>query len=81
MLSSIKSRIALLGLAAAMAFNAHAQNITGAGSSFVYPVMSKWSADYRNSTKVRVNYQSIGRAAASPRSRPARLISARPTRP
>ena len=60
MLSSIKSRIALLGLAAAMAFNANAQNVTGAGSSFVYPVMTKWSADYRNATKAQVNYQSIG---------------------
>ena len=60
MLSSIKSRIALLGLAAAMAFNVQAQNVTGAGASFVYPVMSKWTADYRKATKVQVNYQSIG---------------------
>ena len=60
MLSSIKSRIALVGLAAAMAFNAHAQNVTGAGASFVYPIMSKWAADYRTATKVQVNYQSIG---------------------
>ena len=60
MLSSIKSRIALLGLAAAMAFNVQAQNVTGAGASFVYPVMSKWTADYRKATKVKVNYQSIG---------------------
>jgi len=59
-LSSIKSRIALVGLAAAMAFNAHAQNVTGAGASFVYPIMSKWAADYRTATKVQVNYQSIG---------------------
>jgi phosphate transport system substrate-binding protein len=58
--SSIKSRIALLGLAAAMAFNANAENVTGAGASFVYPIMSKWTADYRNATKVQVNYQSIG---------------------
>ncbi|MBC7656860.1 MAG: phosphate ABC transporter substrate-binding protein PstS [Frankiaceae bacterium] len=60
MLSSIKTRVALLGLAAAMAFNAQAQNVTGAGASFVYPVMSKWTADYRKATKVQVNYQSIG---------------------
>ena len=60
MSSSIKSRIALLGLAAAMAFNVQAQNVTGAGASFVYPVMSKWTADYRKATKVQVNYQSIG---------------------
>ena len=60
MLSSIKSRIALVGLAAAMAFNAHAENVTGAGASFVYPIMSKWTADYRTATKIQVNYQSIG---------------------
>ncbi len=60
MIGSIKSRLAVLGLAAAMAFNVQAQNVTGAGSSFVYPVMSKWSADYRTGSKVQVNYQSIG---------------------
>ena len=60
MLKSIHRQIALLGLAAAMAFNASAQNVTGAGSSFVYPVMTKWTADYRKATKVQVNYQSIG---------------------
>jgi hypothetical protein len=39
-----------------------------AGASFVYPIMSKWSADYAGASK-KVNYQSIGSAAASPRSR------------
>jgi len=58
--SSIKARIAILGLAAAMAFNAQAgTNVTGAGSSFVYPIMSKWSADYA-ATGNKINYQSIG---------------------
>ena len=56
----IQSRLAVAALAAAMAFSAQAQNVTGAGASFVYPVMSKWTADYRNLTKVQVNYQSIG---------------------
>ncbi|MBP7371058.1 MAG: extracellular solute-binding protein, partial [Arenimonas sp.] len=40
--------------------NAQAGTITGAGASFVYPVMSKWSADYNKATKNKVNYQSIG---------------------
>src|SRR6185437_4911257 len=39
---------------------AHATDITGAGSSFVYPVISKWSASYAEKTGNRVNYQSIG---------------------
>jgi phosphate transport system substrate-binding protein len=36
------------------------QQITGAGSTFVYPVLSKWSADYARQNNVQVNYQSIG---------------------
>ncbi|MBT0670179.1 phosphate ABC transporter substrate-binding protein PstS [Novosphingobium profundi] len=34
--------------------------ITGAGSTFVYPVLSAWSADYPQAKDVKVNYQSIG---------------------
>ena len=34
--------------------------ITGAGSTFVYPVLSAWSADYSKSNGAKVNYQSIG---------------------
>jgi phosphate transport system substrate-binding protein len=58
--TSFNARFAVAVLAAGLAFNASAQNVTGAGSSFVYPVMTKWSADYRAATKVQVNYQSIG---------------------
>jgi phosphate transport system substrate-binding protein len=36
------------------------QSITGAGSTFVYPVLSAWSADYAKQASVQVNYQSIG---------------------
>ena len=34
--------------------------ITGAGSTFVYPVLSAWAADYRKQSGTAVNYQSIG---------------------
>ena len=37
-----------------------AAEITGAGASFVYPLISKWSADYAKATGNKVNYQSIG---------------------
>jgi phosphate transport system substrate-binding protein len=37
-----------------------ATGITGAGSTFVYPVLSAWAADYSKQSKVDVNYQSIG---------------------
>ena len=34
--------------------------ITGAGSTFAYPLYSRWSADFAKKTGTRVNYQSIG---------------------
>lgn len=37
-----------------------AVQITGAGSTFVYPVLSAWSADYAKQTGQAINYQSIG---------------------
>jgi phosphate transport system substrate-binding protein len=49
----------LAGLALA-APGLHAQNINGAGATFVFPAMSKWSSDYAAAGKGRVNYQSIG---------------------
>ena len=59
---SRKLSICLVALVAAASASlaASATNITGAGSSFVYPVMSKWSATYAEKTGHRVNYQSIG---------------------
>jgi phosphate transport system substrate-binding protein len=36
------------------------QRITGAGSTFVYPVLSAWAADYQKQSGVSVNDQSIG---------------------
>jgi len=52
----------LLGAAAglAIATSALAADITGAGSSFVFPVVSKWAAVYKGSSGVGLNYQSIG---------------------
>ena len=39
---------------------ANAADITGAGSTFVYPILAKWSADYNVKSGNKVNYQSIG---------------------
>ncbi len=47
---------ATLGLAG----SAYATTITGAGSTFVYPVLSRWASDYRKATGDEINYQSIG---------------------
>jgi phosphate transport system substrate-binding protein len=49
-----------LVLAGGFASAASAADVTGAGASFVYPIMSKWSSDYANATQKKVNYQSIG---------------------
>jgi phosphate transport system substrate-binding protein len=49
------------GIAAcALAGTGLAADITGAGSTFVYPVLSKWSTTYNGKTGNQINYQSIG---------------------
>lgn len=61
MKAGIARRIVLaLGMSAALTGMAQAADITGAGSTFVYPILSKWSADYSRSGGSRINYQSIG---------------------
>jgi len=62
-----RSRILLASLALAATLGvsiqgqpAQAEEITGAGSTFVYPILSKWSADYNSKTGDKLNYQSIG---------------------
>ena len=60
MIHTLKTRVAAGMLAASFAFAAQAADVTGAGASFIYPVMSKWSADYSAATGKKVNYQSIG---------------------
>ncbi|KAA2237444.1 phosphate ABC transporter substrate-binding protein PstS [Salinarimonas soli] len=56
-----RSIIAALGLAAAaFAAPASAQDVTGAGATFPFPVYAKWAEAYRAQGGARVNYQSIG---------------------
>lgn len=60
------SRLAIavtFSVTTALGMSAHATDITGAGSSFVYPVMSKWSAAYAHKSGHRLNYQSVGSGA------------------
>jgi phosphate transport system substrate-binding protein len=60
-LPRISLKLAGVGAAAALlSASALAVDITGAGSSFVFPVLSKWSAAYHTKTGTKVNYQSIG---------------------
>ncbi|GJG89060.1 phosphate-binding protein [Gemmatimonadetes bacterium T265] len=53
---------AALSVAATLAApaTAHAQDLTGAGSTFAYPLYSRWASDYAAKAGVKVNYQSIG---------------------
>jgi phosphate transport system substrate-binding protein len=60
MFKSFKVRAATLAIATLLTAGAQATNITGAGSSFVFPVLSKWSAAFHDKTGNEVNYQSIG---------------------
>jgi len=58
---SIRISAAVLGIASVLGVNAaQAAEVTGAGASFVFPLMSKWSADYNAATQNKINYQSIG---------------------
>ncbi|MEO6075721.1 MAG: substrate-binding domain-containing protein, partial [Dokdonella sp.] len=54
-------RAAAIGIATLIGAHAvQAAEVTGAGASFVFPLMSKWSADYNAATSNQINYQSIG---------------------
>lgn len=46
--------------AAAPAGDQKSVSITGAGATFIYPLLSKWSDDYNKATGHEINYQSIG---------------------
>lgn len=60
LVGEIITAIVALSFLAVAPQTAHAQTLTGAGSTFINPIMTKWIAEYRNATGVSVNYQSIG---------------------
>ena len=52
---------AMLGLGAVLLAGAvQAQDITGAGATFPFPIYAKWAEAYKEATGVGMNYQSIG---------------------
>jgi phosphate transport system substrate-binding protein len=55
-LAAAAAAVSLVAVSAA----AGATDITGAGSTFVYPILSRWAADYRKLAGDQINYQSIG---------------------
>lgn len=50
----------ILTLAASASVKAADQQLTGAGSTAIYPVLAAWSDTYHKDSGVAVNYQSIG---------------------
>jgi phosphate transport system substrate-binding protein len=56
LVASVHIAAASLALCAA----AHAAEITGAGSTFAYPILAKWAEVYKGNTGTSMNYQSIG---------------------
>ena len=64
MIANTLRRIALSALfGSLLASGAGAQNLTGAGATFPYPLYSKWFDVYKQKTGVEINYQSIGSGA------------------
>jgi phosphate transport system substrate-binding protein len=54
-------RLVSLAAAAVVSTNVFAATqLTGAGSSWVYPLVAKWAATYQTQTGIAVNYQPIG---------------------
>jgi phosphate transport system substrate-binding protein len=57
---------AIIAATAVFSFSAHAEEakkITGAGSTFAYPIIAKWATAYNKEKGVEVNYQSVGSGA------------------
>jgi len=57
---SFKQALVAGALALSVSTGAMAVEMTGAGSSFIYPVLSKWAEAYKAKTGNSLNYQSIG---------------------
>ena len=57
---AILSGIAAAAVAVAFTGAAFAADISGAGSTFIYPVFAKWADAYKTATGTGLNYQSIG---------------------
>jgi phosphate transport system substrate-binding protein len=58
----LAAAVLAIGLGA-VTFAAHAQQITGAGSSFAAPIYGKWGDASSGATGVKLNYQAVGSGA------------------
>lgn len=60
MIQPLRLKLLVVSLPVFMSLSASASDVTGAGSTFVYPILAKWAAAYKTETGTSVNYQSIG---------------------
>jgi phosphate transport system substrate-binding protein len=60
MLLNMKKAIGLGAAVLLFCANAMAVEVTGAGSTAIYPVLSQWATTYKEKTGIAINYQSIG---------------------
>ena len=51
---------AAVAVSVSASFAVSAQQITGAGATFPFPIYAKWAEEYKKATNVSMNYQSIG---------------------
>ena len=54
------AKLIALAIGCMVTFPAGAQQLTGSGSTFVYPIMAKWAAAYEKGNGVRIDYRPIG---------------------
>ncbi|PLQ00853.1 phosphate ABC transporter substrate-binding protein PstS [Cupriavidus pauculus] len=57
---AVRAIMATMLICGAWSGPVQAGDVTGAGSTFVYPLMSKWAATYYAKTGQQVNYQPVG---------------------
>ena len=77
-----KTLVALAVSAIAVsAASAMADQLSGAGSTAIYPVLSKWADAYQKNTGTGINYQAIGSGGGIKQIKARRSSSALPTRP
>jgi len=62
-LTKILRVVVVAAAATTVSVSAQAADITGAGSTFAFPILSKWADAYKKEAGVGLNYQSIGSGA------------------
>ena len=58
--NTVKAACCTVALLGAIGTQAYADDISGAGATFPYPVYAKWAEAYKAKTNIGLNYQSIG---------------------